>query len=167
MKIKVWIILMTGIFLTACSVKQQNRVETSAVQETAMGDISAEETSEMESSSTNAASKEERGYHKITAEEAKKMMEEGDVTIVDVRSQEEYESGHIKDAILIPVERIGEEAPDVLPDKEAILLVYCRSGRRSKQASDVLVESGYQYVYDFGGIMDWNYEIEASDEERQ
>lgn len=97
-------------------------------------------------------------YHKITAEEAKKMMDEGGVTIVDVRTEEEYKEGHVPDAILVPNETIADEPPEALPDQDAKLLVYCRSGRRSKDASDKLVEMGYQNVYDFGGIIDWPYD---------
>lgn len=99
-----------------------------------------------------------KAYHKITAEEAKKMMDEGGVTIVDVRTEEEYREGHVQDAILVPNETISTEPPEALPDKDAKLLVYCRSGRRSKDASDKLVDMGYQNVFDFGGIIDWPYD---------
>lgn len=109
-------------------------------------------------SSTTPNKEETSSYHKINAEKAKEMMEEGDVTIVDVRSKEEYEEEHIPNAVLVPNETIKEEAPSLLPDKDAVLLVHCRSGARSKQASDTLVKLGYTQVYDFGGIMDWPYE---------
>lgn len=102
----------------------------------------------------------ESAYHKIEAEEAKKMMDEQDVVVVDVRTAEEYAEGHVPGAVLIPLQEIGDEPPGELPDKGADILVYCRSGRRSKQASDKLVELGYENVYDFGGIMDWPYDIE-------
>lgn len=102
-------------------------------------------------------------YHKITAEEAKKMMDEGGVTVVDVRTQAEYEASHIPGAVLVPNESIdSEEAPEALPDQDAVLLVHCRTGIRSKQASDKLVALGYTQVYDFGGIVDWPYETEGS-----
>lgn len=97
-------------------------------------------------------------YHKISAEEAKEMMDTQDVIIVDVRTLEEYNAGHIENAILIPNESISGE-PTELPDKDAIILIYCRSGSRSKQASDKLVALGYTNIYDFGGIIDWPYEI--------
>ena len=100
----------------------------------------------------------ESSYHKISAQEAKEMMESQDVIIVDVRTQEEYNEGYIENAILIPNESISE-APRELPDKDAIILVYCRSGNRSKQAADKLVALGYTNIYDFGGIIDWPYEI--------
>lgn len=100
----------------------------------------------------------ESSYHKISVQEAKEMMESQDVIIVDVRTQAEYNEGYIENAILIPNESISE-APRELPDKDAIILVYCRSGKRSKEASDKLVSLGYTNIYDFGGIIDWPYEI--------
>jgi len=100
----------------------------------------------------------ESSYHKISAKDAKEMMDTQDVIIVDVRTQEEYNEGFIENAILIPNESISG-APSELPDKDAIILVYCRSGKRSKEASDKLVELGYTNIYDFGGIIDWPYEI--------
>ena len=96
-------------------------------------------------------------YHKISAAKAKAMMEEGGVILVDVRTQAEYDEGHIARAILIPNESIGSTPPGLLPDKDAVILVYCRSGNRSKQAADKLVAMGYTKVYDFGGIIDWPY----------
>ena len=97
----------------------------------------------------------------ITAEEAKQIMdtEEGYI-ILDVREQEEFDQGHIPGAILIPYTQIEEMAPQMLPDKEQLILVYCRSGRRSKIAAEALVELGYTNIREFGGILDWPYEIE-------
>ncbi|MDO5602023.1 MAG: rhodanese-like domain-containing protein [Oscillospiraceae bacterium] len=112
--------------------------------------------------SSPAGQEEEAAYHKITAETAKEMMEEQAVTVVDVRRAEEYEKQHIAGALLIPLDTITQ-APPALPDKEAVLLVYCRTGVRSKQASDKLVELGYLHVYDFGGITDWPYETETGE----
>ena len=106
----------------------------------------------------------EDAYHKITAEEAKAMMDEGGVTIVDVRTAEEYGQGHVPGAVLLPNEDIGDADPEALPDKDAVLLVYCRSGRRSKAASDKLVALGYENVYDFGGIIDWPYDTVAGED---
>lgn len=100
----------------------------------------------------------ESSYHKISAEEAKQMMDTQAVIIVDVRTLEEYNAGHIENAILIPNESIASE-PSELNDKDATILVYCRSGSRSRAASDTLVELGYKNVYDFGGIIDWPFEI--------
>ena len=98
-------------------------------------------------------------YHKISAEEAYEMMVSQEVVVVDVRTREEYDSGHIENAVLVPNEGIGSEMPEALPDKEATLLVYCRSGRRSKDAAQKLLALGCQSVYDFGGVIDWPYEL--------
>ena len=100
-------------------------------------------------------------YMNITAEEAKRIMdsEEG-YLILDVRTQEEYDEGHIPGAILIPDYEITEKAEEVLTDKDQLILVYCRSGRRSKLAAEALVELGYTNIKEFGGIIDWPYEIE-------
>ena len=98
-------------------------------------------------------------YHKISAEEAYEMMASQKVVVVDVRTREEYDGGHIENAVLVPNESIGSEIPEALPDKEATLLVYCRSGRRSKDAAQKLLALGYQSVYDFGGVIDWPYEL--------
>lgn len=99
-------------------------------------------------------------YIKITSEEAKEMIDNnGEIIILDVRTEEEYKEGHIKGAILIPNNQILENAEEELLDKEATILVYCRSGRRSAQAAADLASLGYTNVYDFGGIIDWKYEI--------
>lgn len=100
-------------------------------------------------------------YHKITSEEAKNMMESGGVTVVDVRRPEEYAKKHIPGAILVSNETIAEKSDEMLPDKDAVLLIYCRTGARSKQASDKLIKLGYKNIYDFGGIVDWQYETES------
>ncbi len=96
----------------------------------------------------------------ITAEEAKLLMDKSEVTVVDVRTQEEYNAQHIPQAILVPLDQIQSGNFENLPDKSATLLVYCRSGNRSSTAADLLAENGYTDVYDFGGIIDWNYEVE-------
>lgn len=100
-------------------------------------------------------------YVNITAEEAKKIMdtEEGYV-ILDVREQDEYDAGHIPGAILIPYTQIDAKANEMLPDKDRLILVYCRSGRRSKIAAEALAELGYTNIKEFGGILDWPYEVE-------
>lgn len=97
-------------------------------------------------------------YRKINAEEAKKMMDDGEAWILlDVRTQEEYSDRRIDGARLIPDYEIKGRAEAELPDKNARILVYCRSGRRSAQAAKDLAEMGYTKVYDFGGIIDWPY----------
>lgn len=97
----------------------------------------------------------------MSAEEAKNLMDsEENYVILDVRTQEEYDQGHIPGALLIPHDAIAKQAQDILTDKNQLILVYCRSGNRSKQASASLVELGYTNVVEFGGINDWPYEIE-------
>ena len=105
-------------------------------------DMPTEENKEAVQENSNA-------YHKIDAKKAKEMMDAGKVTIVDVRTQQEYREKHI------PIE---DEAKDKLPDTDAVLIVHCRTGVRSKQASDKLVQMGYKNVYVFGGINDWPYD---------
>lgn len=97
-------------------------------------------------------------YKKITAEEAKEMMDTQEVIILDVRTQAEYDEGHIEGALLIPNTELEDKAETLLPDKDKTILVYCRSGNRSETASRLLVDMGYSAVYDFGGIIDWPYE---------
>ena len=97
----------------------------------------------------------------ITAEEAKELMDtETGYVILDVRSQEEYDEGHIPGAVVIPDTEIKDQAEEILTDKEQLILVYCRSGRRSKNAAAALAELGYTNVKEFGGIIDWPYEVE-------
>ena len=99
-------------------------------------------------------------YEQIAAEQAKTIMDtEKDYVIIDARTEEEFAEGHIENAILIPEYEIAERAEKELPDKEQLILVYCRSGRRSKIASEELVKLGYTNVKEFGGIIDWTYEI--------
>ena len=98
-------------------------------------------------------------YEQITAEQAKTIMDtEKDYVIIDARTEEEFAEGHIENAILIPEYEIANRAEKELPDKEQLILVYCRSGRRSKIASEELVKLGYTNVKEFGGIIDWPYE---------
>lgn len=98
-------------------------------------------------------------YKQITQPEAKKIMDSGeDYILLDVREMEEFDEGHIEGALLIPYTEIEEKAEEMLPDKNAQILVYCRSGRRSKIAAGTLAELGYTNVKEFGGIIDWEYE---------
>ena len=100
-------------------------------------------------------------YEQITAEEAKKIMDSGEEHIIlDTREQDEFDEGHIPGAILIPYTEIENKAEAMLPDKDKLILVYCRSGRRSKIAAESLSKLGYTNVKEFGGIIDWTYEIE-------
>ena len=137
MKKLFWIVL-AAVLLTACG---QNREETKPTEET--------------------PNTQEAVYMNITAQEAKEIMdrEEGYV-ILDTRTQEEYDEGHIPGAILIPHDEILQKAESLLTDKDQLILVYCRSGRRSKLAAEALVELGYTNIKEFGGIIDWPYEVE-------
>lgn len=100
-------------------------------------------------------------YEQITPEEAKKIMDSGEeYVILDTREQDEYDEGHIPGAILIPYTEIENKAEEMLPDKDKLILVYCRSGRRSKIAAEALSKLGYTNVKEFGGIIDWPYEVE-------
>ncbi len=99
-------------------------------------------------------------YRRIDSEEAKQMIDAGNVRIIDVREPSEYAEKHIAGAELIPLGTIQGGDLSALPDKDEVLLVYCRSGNRSRTASEKLVAEGYTNVYDFGGIIDWPYEVE-------
>ncbi len=100
-------------------------------------------------------------YEIITAEDAKKIMDSGeDIVILDVREQDEFDAGHIPGSILIPYTEIENKAEEILPDKDKQILVYCRSGRRSKIAAESLAKLGYTNIKEFGGIIDWPYEVE-------
>ena len=97
---------------------------------------------------------------KLTMEKAKEMMDTQEVIVLDVREQDEFDSGHIPGAVLLPVGTIAEDtAAAVIDELDMIVLVYCRSGNRSKTASQALADLGYTNVYEFGGINDWPYEI--------
>ena len=100
-------------------------------------------------------------YQQVDAEAAKELMHtEADNLILDARTQTEYDEGHIPGAILIPHDTVATAAENALPDKDQLILVYCRSGNRSKEASQALVDLGYTNVVEFGGISSWPYEVE-------
>ena len=101
-------------------------------------------------------------YQQITQEEAKEMMDSQEVIILDVREQDEYDSGHIPGAMLLPAGTIDEAtAADSIPERDSTVLVYCRSGNRSKTASSTLADLGYTNIYEFGGINTWPYETKS------
>ena len=111
-----------------------------------------------------APAEREVSYRQITMDEAvARMTEEKNFIILDVRTAAEYNEGHIPGAINIPNEAIGTDAIPELPDKDQLILVYCRSGNRSKQASEKLVKLGYTNVVEFGGIIDWPGETETNE----
>lgn len=100
------------------------------------------------------------GYQVITAKQAKQILDnDKDVILLDVREADEYAQGHIPNARLMPLGTIAKQAPTDLPDRDAKLMVYCRSGRRSKMAADTLLTLGYTHVLDMGGILDWPYDV--------
>ena len=137
MKKLFWIVL-AAVLLTACG---QNREETKPTEET--------------------PNTQEAVYMNITAEEAKAMMDsQTGYVILDTRTQEEYDQGHIPGAIVISHDEITEKAESILTDKNQLILVYCRSGRRSKLAAEDLAKLGYTNIKEFGGILDWPYEVE-------
>lgn len=103
---------------------------------------------------------EEKAYMKISAEEAKEIMDgTTDYLLIDVREKDEYAEGHIQGALLIPYDEIEESAEKILTDKQQTILVYCRSGRRSAIAAQTLSSLGYTDIRDFGGIIDWPYDV--------
>jgi len=134
--------LLFLILISACSAVDQ--ADRSTTEENAIETVEKEEI-------------EQDRYVKLTPEEAKEMIDNEDVIILDVRREEEYRQGHIEGAILIPDYELDKLAEEKLPDKDATILVYCRSGNRSKLSSHLLIGMGYQNIYDFGGILDWPY----------
>ena len=103
----------------------------------------------------------ENTYQQITQEEAKNMMDTQEAIVLDVREQDEFDAGHIPGAVLLPVGTIAKDtAAAVIPELDSVVLVYCRSGNRSKKASQALVDLGYTGIYEFGGINTWPYEVE-------
>lgn len=110
---------------------------------------------------SNNTSNDNINVKKISSEEAKNIIySSNDEIIIDVREKNEYEEGHIKDSILIPLDTLENTIEDIVKDKNSQILVYCRSGRRSAEASKIIKSLGYNTIYDFGGIIDWKYEIE-------
>ena len=103
----------------------------------------------------------ENTYQQITQEEAKNMIDTQEAIVLDVREQDEFDTGHIPGAVLLPVGTITKDTADaVIPELDSVVLVYCRSGNRSKKASQALVDLGYTGIYEFGGINTWPYEVE-------
>lgn len=105
----------------------------------------------------------ENNFKSISQDEAQKMMGNPDVIVLDVRTPEEFEKKHIPNAILLPLEEIREGNFASLPDKNQKILVYCRTGRRSKEASEILVKNSYKNIYEFGGIVDWTGPVVGTD----
>lgn len=148
--------IVMSISLSACSNRGNDLVPPSAsVAREESQPPSSEEDSEPDME-INAAIAE---YRKIKPEQAKDMLDSGDpIILLDVRTIEEFDGLHIDGAVVIPDNEIAQRAPAELDDKNATILIYCRSGRRSALAAKALVDMGYTSVYDFGGIQDWPYE---------
>ena len=103
-------------------------------------------------------------YEIISQTQAKDIMDNStDYVIVDARTSEEFNEGHIKNAINLDYEEVTQKAESLLPDKNQLILIYCRSGRRSKIAAESLCQLGYTNVKEFGGIIDWQYEVVQDD----
>lgn len=145
----VFIIIVLALIISACSTSQ--------------GDSNITTTDNTQTDNTQTGNSERNEnigeYKKITAQEGKKMLDENEnILLLDVRTEEEYNEGHIPDSILIPYDIIKDEASEKLKDKEQTIIIYCRSGRRSAIAANELIGIGYKNVYDMGGIIDWPYE---------
>lgn len=148
------IVLLVLIILAGCTKHITDNRETPTPSPTV---------NEVDDTEQTAEEKTSTGYEQITPQEAKKLMDSGDADVIlDVRTEDEFETGHIQGAILIPDYQIEDTAESILPDKNAMILVYCRSGRRSKLASEALAKLGYTNVKEFGGIIDWPYETSVS-----
>lgn len=154
---------LIALIIASCSSKKADNTnltpettpKTTIPTETNDTDISEPETSTIPTPSPS-----HEPYLNITGEEAKRIMDSGVPHIIlDVRSEAEYRTGHIEGAILIPHTEIDQKAPSMLPDKDALILVYCRSGNRSKVASEALLDLGYKNIREFGGITDWQYGV--------
>ena len=149
MKRLLFVFVIVNFLLTGCGAGKSRDAATNATSE----DIAPSD------SLDNIGAAVDSGYRRLTAEEAKRIIDgEEPYILLDVRTEVEYSQTRIDGAVLIPNTEIGARAPEELPDKEATILVYCRSGARSAAASETLAQMGYIHVYDFGGIINWPYE---------
>lgn len=145
---------MTTLLLALSLVGCQSTEAPEMTTETQATEAKMETTTEVKTEETNAP------YTKIKAEEAKSRLDaSSDIILVDVRTQEEFDSGHIEGALLIPYDEMADLAESLLPDKDAEIFLYCRSGNRSGIAGQELIALGYTNIVDFGGIIDWPYDI--------
>ena len=124
-----------------------------------------DDTTEKDTDTNETMNKEQITYRQISMDEAVNMMQnESNYIILDVRRPDEFAAGHIPNAVNVPNESIGTSDIPELPDKDQLIMVYCRSGRRSKEASEKLVALGYTNIVEFGGILDWTGEIVSGTE---
>lgn len=164
------LILLLALFLIGCQQNTTTTTPTTSVSPLASSsNHSNEEGSNAAQSATTtdastATTAEATGiYQLITGNQIKERMDAGEtIMIVDVRTKEEFDAGHIPGAILIPNETIGASEPSELPNKDAVIVVYCRSGRRSMESANKLLKLGYKNIYDLGGIGNWPYETEKT-----
>ncbi len=162
---KIMTVLIILALLAACGCGEDEPAADASAQagqagETEPAATQAEQPADSSAQSTDASAHSPATYKQISQDEAKRMMELDDGhVVVDVRRPDEYAQGHIPGAILIPNEHIINTPPSQLPDPEQIILIYCRTGRRSKEASQKLADMGYTNVYEFGGIYDWTGEV--------
>ena len=152
-------LLMLLALLTACAAPQAQTEPTAAPPAAQTLSMATNET--QPAASTVPETTEKAGeYQVITAQKAKPIMDnEQGVVVVDGRGPDEHRGGRIQNAKLLPLGNIAKLAATELPDKNATILVYCRSGRRSRMGAETLISLGYTHVLDFGGIMDWPYEV--------
>ncbi len=144
------VVLAVALILTACS-PQNNKPKQNGI---------SDQANQTQGETAVKDSPTPLTYTQIDAQQAKTMMDsEENFILLDVRTQGEFEGGHIPGAQLLPNETIGAAAPEELPDKEQLILIYCRSGNRSKQAAQKLVNLGYTNIYEFGGINSWPYDL--------
>ncbi len=146
--------------IPSCSKNKQSDTDESTLVFHAQSEVTESQTETAKSEADSTESESDITYRQITAKEAKDIMDtQSNYIIIDARTEEEYAEGHIENAILIPEYEIKDKAEQAIPHKDTLILVYCRSGRRSKIASEALVRLGYTNVYEFGGIIDWQYGI--------
>ncbi len=151
----IFLIIIFGVFFTSCSNSNNKDRENNYMEEEIIEDnLNVEDSGESEYMQKNS-----QGFYEISQEKAKEMIDNKDVYIIDVRELNEYNDGHIENSILVPVGEVTRKIEDVVEDKNSTILVYCRSGRRSKVASLHMVSLGYENVYEFGGISTWKYGI--------
>lgn len=158
MKKKIVTILFTTLVLLTFSACSKSTTDTSSTTDTntttAINGASTTTTSE------NTTQADTLTHQTISAVTAKEMIDkDNSIIILDVRTKDEFDEGHIKNALLLPDTEVEDKAQELLPDKDATILIYCRSGRRSALSATKLDELGYTNVYDFGGIIDWPYDI--------